>query len=396
MMRRIKLTKGYETFSQLWVPPERERTAKKDRTGNRYAVRSFNGHKSSILDLCFVDPLMKIATASADRTVRVWNGNTLECLLQLKSHQDIVTSVLAHKLNRNQLWSCSLDKTIRAWDLNLGKNLLTKENNTNNNNNNLMTWKMVQQPQGGEMANGLFCADVDGNVRFFDIQSGDYVSTFGTGLSSPIHSICFADANLFALACQDVVQVWDVRKGSQALLSLTGHSGPVSCVQPLESESNKIISGGVDGTIRVWDIISQSNSDSESGASSNLNLIKVLQNVHDGNPVTGLVALNNDKILSVSTVGTMGLFDWRYNVFPKDKTNTNGAETESSGSGSSRGSTMVEDGVCLHRFFLSTKPLYGVAFEGKQKVATFGEEAHWRLLRFTQDMNVLDLKTKLY
>jgi len=50
------------------------------------------------------------------------------------------------------------------------------------------------------------------------------------------------------------VKVWDARTGKE-ILSLKGHSGPVFGVA-FSPDGNRIVSGSLDETVKVWDIAS--------------------------------------------------------------------------------------------------------------------------------------------
>ena len=55
----------------------------------------------------------RLASGSEDRTVRVWETATGECVATLKGHTDLVNSVCS--LGDGRLASGSFDKTVRVW-----------------------------------------------------------------------------------------------------------------------------------------------------------------------------------------------------------------------------------------------------------------------------------------
>jgi WD40 repeat protein len=57
----------------------------------------------------------KLASASDDKTVRVWDAHTGSQLAQLQGHTHIVTSV-SWNVDGTKLASASYDKTVRVWD----------------------------------------------------------------------------------------------------------------------------------------------------------------------------------------------------------------------------------------------------------------------------------------
>ncbi len=58
-----------------------------------------------------------MASASRDKTVKIWDVKSGRCIATLIGHDNWVTSLVFHPSGRFLL-SCSDDKTIRIWDLN--------------------------------------------------------------------------------------------------------------------------------------------------------------------------------------------------------------------------------------------------------------------------------------
>ena len=85
----------------------------------RECLRGWKAHDSPIADMA-IDPTgCLLATASADRTIRVWDIAQGFCTHAFRGHEGIVTRVLFHPHAGNyQLFSASEDATARIWDLN--------------------------------------------------------------------------------------------------------------------------------------------------------------------------------------------------------------------------------------------------------------------------------------
>ena len=88
--------------------------------------------------------------------------------------------------------------------------------------------------------------------------------------------------------------------------------------------------------------------------------------------VTGVCSINDAFQLSVSMDGTMKL--WRLTLVP---------------------SAEEQELECLRTFEEHTEPIYGVRYNGRDRVFTFGEHENWKMWKFTQDMHPLNLSTKL-
>src|SRR5690242_18669623 len=72
-----------------------------------------NGHKGCVRAFVTL-PDGHFASASEDKTIKVWDPTTGQCVLTLEGHKDAVLS-LAVSLDGKILFSGSKDKTIKAW-----------------------------------------------------------------------------------------------------------------------------------------------------------------------------------------------------------------------------------------------------------------------------------------
>ncbi len=79
-------------------------------------ARTLRGHNGPIRDLAFSPDGSRLASASDDRTARVWDPATGELLQTLAGHQDRVSSV-AWSPDGGSLISGSWDRTARVWNL---------------------------------------------------------------------------------------------------------------------------------------------------------------------------------------------------------------------------------------------------------------------------------------
>ncbi|KAJ4888491.1 Zinc finger CCCH domain-containing protein 59 [Raphanus sativus] len=74
-------------------------------------LTSLEGHHSGEVT-CFIVGGQRLYSGSVDRTIKVWDLNTLECTMTLRQHTDTVTSLLCWD---QYLISSSLDGTIKVW-----------------------------------------------------------------------------------------------------------------------------------------------------------------------------------------------------------------------------------------------------------------------------------------
>ncbi|MBD2472990.1 NB-ARC domain-containing protein, partial [Nostoc sp. FACHB-145] len=82
------------------------------------------GHKEFVIAVAITPDGRSAVSASADKTLRVWDLNTGRCLHTLEGHKDGVSAVAIIPDGRSAV-SASADKTLRVWDLNTGRCLHT-------------------------------------------------------------------------------------------------------------------------------------------------------------------------------------------------------------------------------------------------------------------------------
>lgn len=87
--------------------------------GERTPYGNLIGHTKSISSIKYNSEASKLLTASDDRTIRIWNGDTLNNSQILIGHSQPIT--FADWINNEYVISTSLDSSIRIWDARYAK-----------------------------------------------------------------------------------------------------------------------------------------------------------------------------------------------------------------------------------------------------------------------------------
>jgi len=142
----------------------------------------------------------QLATASSDKTVRLWNTGDGAEIAKLEGHTEGVWAV-AFSPDGATLFSGGADRTVRMWDV------ATKEPRGElSGHSNWITCAAVS-PDGKLLVTGGY----DRNVKLWDIASKAEVATL-PGYKSTIWAVAFSpDGKSLATGSQkETIRVWDV------------------------------------------------------------------------------------------------------------------------------------------------------------------------------------------
>src|SRR5262249_23510511 len=109
-------------------------------------VASFQGHEKAVLSTTFSPDSRRLASCSADRTVRVWGVGSGACQL-LPGHTDEVFAAAFHPEGK-RLATAGRDRAVWLWDLATGKEVARLQGHTD------YVWSLAFSPDGKTLASG--------------------------------------------------------------------------------------------------------------------------------------------------------------------------------------------------------------------------------------------------
>jgi WD40 repeat protein/serine/threonine protein kinase len=204
-------------------------------------LRILQGHTDRLRSVCFSPDGQRLATAAEDGTVRLWEVKTGQHLQTLLGHTDKVRCV-SFSSDGKLLASAGNDKLVRLWDAQTGQPLHALPGHTSD------IWTVCFSPDGQRLASGSY----DKTVRLWNVRTGQPLFTL-QGHSHLVHGVCFSpDGQRLASAGEDrTVRLWNAQTG-QELLSFGEHTTPVNAVA-FSPDGQRLASAGDDPTVRLWD-----------------------------------------------------------------------------------------------------------------------------------------------
>jgi len=202
---------------------------------------TLKGHSGPVASVAFSPDGKRLASASKDQTVKVWNAATGQETLTLKGHSTSVLSV-AFSPDGKRLASASNDGTVKVWDAMSGQETLTLKHAN-------WVWSVTFSPDGKRLASA------SNDVKVWDAMSGQQILTL-KGHNGAVMRVAFSpDGKRLASASFDkTLKVWDATSG-QETLTLKGHTDGVLSVA-FSPDGKRLASAGNDQTLKVWDATS--------------------------------------------------------------------------------------------------------------------------------------------
>jgi WD40 repeat protein len=211
-------------------------------------LRQLTGHRDPVNALAWLDNGKRLASASGDKTLRLWNPASGTCLAVLKDHADSVQG-LAVSPDGSRICSTGVDRSIKVWDARTGRPLFTFSGRAHADTATALQFS----PDGTR----LMSAGADRVVRLWSVGTDPDSTRVWKQLTEhggPVHAASFSPDGLWiATASADKTVAVHNGPGGGWLRTLTGASDWAYCLA-FSPDSTRVAAGTYDGDVLEWDL----------------------------------------------------------------------------------------------------------------------------------------------
>jgi Tol biopolymer transport system component len=206
-------------------------------------VRDLSESQDAVFAVAFSADGERLATAGADRTIRVYETGTGKPLVQIEDHADWIFDI-AFSPDGKRLASASRDKTAKVFDVEKKESLVTFTGHGQ------PVYTVAFAPDGKAIATG----GEDGSVRVWTAEGeAKQVRELG-GFGGTVFRLRYAPDGKTLAACSadKTIRLFKADGGSH-IRTLQGHSDWVYTLT-FSPDGKLLASGSWDGEVRIWNL----------------------------------------------------------------------------------------------------------------------------------------------
>lgn len=205
--------------------------------------RTLPAHSGPINDLLLFADGLRLVSASADKTIRVWDLSSGQVLQTWTNQTSFVNTILLSP-DETRLYSGNADGALQGWTV-ASDNLLWQ--NTNAHNGPINT--VARTPDGQQLVSG----GADGAIHIWEASTGNAVRSLVTQQGA-INSLVVTSDSQYVISggSDNTIKVWHLATGDLEN-TLEGHESFVNALA-ISPDGRFLFSASADATIRQWQI----------------------------------------------------------------------------------------------------------------------------------------------
>jgi len=372
---RSKFTAGSPEWSRL---APRVTGILQQAIGSIREKNALKGHRGRIYQIQSSRDGKMIASASEDRTIKLWDAATGKELRTLTGHTDTVHSV-SFSPDDKTIASGSWDNTIKLWDTATGKELRTLKSEAGIDS-------VSFSPDGKTIVSG----GEDKTVKLWNVATGKVLRSLKRHKDT-VNAVRFSpDGKMIASGSSDnTIKLWNAATGEE-LRTFKGHEAAINTLN-FSPNGKTIASGSTDKAIRLWNVASGEGLRTFKGHQGSVYSIRFSpdgKTIASGSEDKTIKLWNLEKDVSTTLKGAQGEVN-AVSFSPDGKTIASGGDDKILHLWDvdlDRSSSILEEGVNTVSFSPDGKTIVAGRIDGKVKVQNIATGKELRSLGGHKDI----------
>lgn len=251
------------------------------------AHQTLMGHEREVWSTCYSKDGKLLATASQDRTIKIWDPKSGRLIRTLNSGGPVNTIVLDHDGER--LVSAGDDHVITLWDVASGQVVRTFRGHSR-------TIHSIDLSPDSKL---LASSAADGTIRIWELESGRSLHVIKNHEPTTGTSVAFSpDGKSVGAATRPAadLRLWDANTGALARAVKDDSGAPIR-VFAFAPDGKTIATSGGDGSIKLWDPSKDAPS-------------RIIYDAHNREIITGMTFSSDGKFLACIRLSGQALELW--------------------------------------------------------------------------------------
>jgi len=206
-----------------------------------------NAHEFSIRSLLVTSDNKLIISASTDRSIKIWNVQTQSNVYTFQNiHNDGIVS-MAFVPQTNFIISGSLDESLKMIDVSLRKEIHCFKD---------QVYGQVSTVTVSHDGKFAFAGLMDGSIFMLDLKTKQLVKFFENVHNDRVFRIGISKDDDFLISCSSdrLIRITELKNKRKACISIKkAHHGLISSIA-FSPDSRFFISGGDDGSVKIFDL----------------------------------------------------------------------------------------------------------------------------------------------